>query len=222
MEQENSHAERVPREFWCSTSNPSRVEYFFTNCCGNKFLYEVWNDTYSANMWKSSDALQQEKDENIRLKQYLDQILKEIEEKAPVLQQQRKDFEQALHSVDQLSRRLDSALVENEESKVFAEEAAKKSEHLKRENDRLRNLSADLSQQVQVLLKECEEARGGVVSSEPRLHPMSSTEVTSSSQVISEHLVTFRSIEELQQQNQKLLGVIRELSEEKEKREGDN
>lgn len=32
----------------------------------------------------------------------------------------------------------------------------------------------------------------------------------------------YRSIEELQQQNQKLLGVIRELSEEKEKREGDN
>ena len=31
-----------------------------------------------------------------------------------------------------------------------------------------------------------------------------------------------RSIEELQQQNQKLLGVIRELSEEKEKREGEN
>jgi len=34
--------------------------------------------------------------------------------------------------------------------------------------------------------------------------------------------LTYRSIEELQQQNQKLLGVIRELSEEKEKREGDN
>ena len=32
----------------------------------------------------------------------------------------------------------------------------------------------------------------------------------------------YRSIEELQQQNQKLLGVIRELSEEKEKREGEN
>ncbi|CAH3021550.1 unnamed protein product [Porites evermanni] len=169
-----------------------------------------------------SDSLQQEKDENIRLKQYLDQILKEIEEKAPVLQQQRRDYEQALNSVDQLSRRLDTALVENEESKVYADEAFKKNEHLKRENDRLRNLSGDLSQQVQVLLKECEEARGGVVSSESGMHPMSSAEVTSSSQVISEHLVTFRSIEELQQQNQKLLGVIRELSEEKEKREGDN
>lgn len=39
-------------------------------------------------------------------------------------------------------------LKENEESKVIADEATKKSEHLKRENDRLRNLSADLSQQV--------------------------------------------------------------------------
>ena len=39
-------------------------------------------------------------------------------------------------------------LQENEESKVYADEAVKKSEHLKRENDRLRNLSADLSQQV--------------------------------------------------------------------------
>ena len=37
---------------------------------------------------------------------------------------------------------------ENEESKVYADEAFKKNEHLKRENDRLRNLSADLSQQV--------------------------------------------------------------------------
>ena len=36
------------------------------------------------------------------------------------------------------------------------------------------------------------------------------------------HVIYDRSIEELQQQNQKLLGVIRELSEEKEKREGDN
>lgn len=49
-------------------------------------------------------------------------------------------------------------------------------------------------QQVQVLLKECEEARGGVVSSEERVQPMSSTEVTSSSQVISKHLVTFRRV----------------------------
>lgn len=37
--------------------------------------------------------------------------LQEIEEKAPVLLQQRRDYEQALHSVDKLTKRLDLALV---------------------------------------------------------------------------------------------------------------
>ena len=67
---------------------------------------------------------------------------------------------------------------------------------------------------LQVLLKECEEARGGVASSYSS-HDMSH-DVSSSSQVISEQLVVFRSIEELQSQNQKLLAVVRELSEQRE------
>ena len=47
----------------------------------------------------------------------------------------------------------------------------------------------------------------------------STDDISSSSQVISEHLVSFRNIEELQHQNQKLLAVVRELSEEKEQRD---
>ena len=39
--------------------------------------------------------------------------------------------------------------------------------------------------------------------------------------MISHHLVTFRSIEELQTQNQKLLAVVRELSEDRERQEKD-
>ena len=46
--------------------------------------------------------------------------------------------------------------------------------------------------QVQMLLKESEEARGGIVSSDTSEALMSSDEVSSSSQVISQHLVTFR------------------------------
>lgn len=37
--------------------------------------------------------------------------------------------------------------------------------------------------------------------------------------MISEHLVTFKTVDDLQQQNQRLLAVVRELSEEKEKEE---
>ena len=38
-------------------------------------------------------------------------------------------------------------------------------------------------------------------------------------QVISDHLVLFRNVEELQEQNQKLLAVVRELGETREKEE---
>ena len=73
---------------------------------------------------------------------------------------------------------------------------------------------------VQVLLKECEEARGGVVRTSHDLD-VSSTSISSSSQVISEQLVTFRSIGELQEQNERLLKVVRELGETREREEAD-
>ena len=71
-----------------------------------------------------------------------------------------------------------------------------------------------------MLLKELEQARGTVVSTSSMVEP-SMAEVSSSSQVISERLVTFRSIEELQEQNQKLLAVVRELSEHQERAENE-
>lgn len=73
---------------------------------------------------------------------------------------------------------------------------------------------------LQVLLKECEEARGGVASSNPLPYDVTeSGDISSSSQIISRELVDFRSIEELQEQNQRLLGVVRELSQQNEERE---
>lgn len=50
---------------------------------------------YSAYV-EATEQLALEKDKNRLQSQYLDQILKEIEEKAPLLQQQRADYENAL------------------------------------------------------------------------------------------------------------------------------
>ena len=73
---------------------------------------------------------------------------------------------------------------------------------------------------MQVLLKECEEARGGVASSSVMSHDHTDAgDISSSSQIISQQLVDFRNIEELQEQNQRLLGVVRELSQQNEERE---
>ena len=70
--------------------------------------------------------------------------------------------------------------------------------------------------QVRVLLIELEEARGNHIVLE---EDVSSADISSTSEVISQHLVTFRSVEELQKQNQRLLVALRELSEAQEKEE---
>ena len=63
---------------------------------------------------------------------------------------------------------------------------------------------------------ELEEARGNHVI---RDEEVSSADISSSSEVISQHLVSYRNIEELQQQNQRLLVALRELGETREREE---
>ena len=82
---------------------------------------------------------------------------------------------------------------ECETLRMESEEALQQFRMTERENKRLATLTSDLRRQVQVLLKECEEARGGVVSSShDQSHDISSRDISSSSQVISAHLVTFK------------------------------
>lgn len=57
------------------------------------------------------------------------------------------------------------------------------------------------------------------IQSHDMSHDISSGDISSSSQVISQHLVDFKSIEELQEQNQRLLQVVRDLGEQNEERE---
>ena len=45
---------------------------------------------------ETSEALHLEKEENKRLNEYVDQILMEIEEKAPVIKRQREDYEKSI------------------------------------------------------------------------------------------------------------------------------
>ncbi|XP_030839084.1 nucleoprotein TPR isoform X3 [Strongylocentrotus purpuratus] len=169
---------------------------------------------------RTSDELMMEKQENQRLNMYMDQILVEIEEKAPVLQKQREDYEQALGTVSQLSSKLEAAMLEGEQLRINVDDSDRRVSHLGRENIRLKQKNTDLGQQVRVLVREVSEARGGPIQA-PDQMDVSSSDISSSSQVISDTLVSFRSVEELQQQNERLLGVVRDLSEKQEKEESE-
>lgn len=79
--------------------------------------------------------------------------------------------------------------------RLESDDASRQSTLQEKENARLKKLVGDLSKQVKVLLQECEEARGGRKPShdaEMTSHDISSDDVSSSSEVISGHLVSFR------------------------------
>ncbi|XP_072200007.1 nucleoprotein TPR isoform X4 [Excalfactoria chinensis] len=165
---------------------------------------------------ETQDQLLMEKLENKRINKYLDEIVREVEAKAPILKRQREEFERSQRAVASLSAKLEQAMKEIQRLQEDTDSANKQTSLLERENQRLEIQVKDLSQQIRVLLMELEEARGNHVI---RDEEVSSADITSSSEVISQHLVSYRNIEELQQQNQRLLVALRELGEAREKEE---
>ncbi|OWK08561.1 hypothetical protein Celaphus_00011211, partial [Cervus elaphus hippelaphus] len=154
---------------------------------------------------ETQDQLLLEKLENKRINKYLDEIVKEVEAKAPILKRQREEYERAQKAVASLSVKLEQAMKEIQRLQEDTDKANKHSSVLERDNQRMEVQIKDLSQQIRVLLMELEEARGNHVI---RDEEVSSADISSSSEVISQHLVSYRNIEELQQQNQRLLAKL--------------
>ncbi|XP_032663158.1 nucleoprotein TPR-like isoform X2 [Odontomachus brunneus] len=162
-----------------------------------------------------TDQLTQERQENERLKSQMDVILCELQQKAPLLQQQRQDYETAMTNIEMLTSRQDEILAENQRLLESSNEAKRLASHNGKENQKLKIELSDLARQVCYLLKEVQESRTGthVETRDSSFRDASiDTDNIVSSQIISKKLVTFKDIEELQENNQKLLAVVRALS----------
>ncbi|KFM79525.1 Nucleoprotein TPR, partial [Stegodyphus mimosarum] len=173
------------------------------------------------------EELQQQKNENAKLTQELKHIIAEIEEKTPVINQRMLEYEKSKETITCLRSQLAGALADYEKMLEERNDAKRISNSLERENSRLKSQVLDLNRQVQVLLKEIEEARGRSIldhrdndkSQEEEEEEVTSTDDITADKVISRHLVTFRDIVEIQRKNQQLLMVIRDLSKQHEELE---
>ncbi|CAD1469044.1 unnamed protein product, partial [Heterotrigona itama] len=159
-----------------------------------------------------TNELTSEREENERLKSQMDVILRELEEKAPILQQQREDYETAMTNIGMLTSRLDDLLAENHRLQETTDEANRIAKHHTKENQRLKTELSDLARQVCFLLKEVQESRSGVTVNTSEFSNSVDMDNLASSEIISKKLVTFKDIEELQENNQKLLSIVRTLS----------
>uniref|UniRef100_A0A665W843 Translocated promoter region a, nuclear basket protein n=1 Tax=Echeneis naucrates TaxID=173247 RepID=A0A665W843_ECHNA len=155
--------------------------------------------------------LQLEKQETKKVSRVLDEIVQEVESKAPILKHQREEYESMQRSMASLCNKLETARMEIYSLQKEKEEAKQCCDTLERDKQRAERMLEDTSTQVCSLLVELEEARGNQVTKEDG----SSADISSTSEVISPQQLSFRSVEELQRQNQNLLGRLRMLEQEK-------
>uniref|UniRef100_A0A8D0AU39 Nucleoprotein TPR n=1 Tax=Sander lucioperca TaxID=283035 RepID=A0A8D0AU39_SANLU len=159
--------------------------------------------------------LQLEKQETRRVSRVLDEIVQEIESKAPVLKRQREEYESMQRSMASLCNKLEQARTEIYSLQKEKEEAKQRCDTMERDKMRIERQLEDTSAQVCSLLVDLEEARGNQVTREDG----SSANISSTSEVISSRQLSFRSVEQLQRQNQSLLSRLRQLEEEKDRQQ---
>ncbi|KAI0667763.1 hypothetical protein C8Q78DRAFT_1052496 [Trametes maxima] len=155
----------------------------------------------------------------------LSAVLAQIEERAPILSQQRAEYERLQSEASQLASQLAQALSERDALAAASEENAQKLSKSTRENELLEKQLQDLGRQLRTLLKELGRHHDPSIPSDEELELDDSARPAEDIEaVITNNLVLFRSIPQLQEQNQKLLKIVRELgtrleSEEKEYKE---
>jgi nucleoprotein TPR len=124
----------------------------------------------------------------------------------------------------QLAVQLSDALAERDASAASSQEASQKLGKMHKENELLQTQLNDLGRQIQTLLKELARAKDPMLPTDEELERDEETQAPSNiDEVITNELVLFRSIPDLQARNQQLLQLVRQLgnqmeSEEKEYR----
>ncbi|SCZ98145.1 BZ3500_MvSof-1268-A1-R1_Chr3-3g06608 [Microbotryum saponariae] len=177
---------------------------------------------------RMEEQLVAERTENKRLQECLAQVLMDIEERAPLMKEQRIEYERISEEATQLAAQLALVSSERDQSDRRATSTRLDLEHLKRENTMLQAQLRDLGRQVRTLARQ-NALVTGVVSGgsaddddEEENEIIKRAEVDlSTDAIVAAHLVTFKSINELQVQNQKLLRITREMGSQMERLDDD-
>ena len=157
---------------------------------------------------EAADAWRKECAERRRLQATIDGMLSELEQRAPMLAEQRREYERAVAAHAEMRLRLEDSTVELRRMETESRAHAADKRHHERVVKGLEAQSADLSRQVQLLLNEVTELKGGA----PTAIAPKSIAAGDAAAVVTAELVDFRDIAELQEQNRRQLEVIRTLS----------
>ncbi|KAJ2569359.1 Filament-forming protein [Coemansia sp. RSA 1807] len=193
---------------------------------GNLNITQLYTDKMEL-----EDRLKSANAEIASLRQGMEQILAEIEERGPIIAAEREEYQRLLTDADRIAQDLAHVRQENIEQGRELKTVRKEADLQRRQLEAEQQQARDTSRQVARMLRAVEEARTGgrpmpetnEGTANPLTTPMSRLTVRtqpvrdddqwldSVDQVISQKLVTFANITELVDQNRRLLRISREL-----------
>ncbi|KAK9447702.1 uncharacterized protein V1518DRAFT_420191 [Limtongia smithiae] len=177
---------------------------------------------------KAKSQLEHERRRNKTIQQSFDDLVLDLESRVPVIQAERDEAARLKIEILNMSNLLDDLERSRDELETENEELLVKASDAGRDAKIYRQQVHDLSRQVSVLLAELQSFTSGVgplsAAERVELRRLLDSSGTADSEsdtsnLISERLVTFKNIIELQQQNQNLLRVCRQLGDKLEQEE---
>ncbi|TIA69826.1 hypothetical protein E3P92_03366 [Wallemia ichthyophaga] len=173
---------------------------------GSKSFTEIYSD-YA----KLENEFNRERAERRRLESCLADVVSEIEERAPILQEQRKEYERRNNEANGLATQLAESMEERDALKATEMEARLVAENAQRESELQSQSLVDLSRQLSYLTRQIAAIEDPSLPTDAEQVAPASEHQLAVDQAISDRLVLFASTEELVKQNQNLLRVSREL-----------
>uniref|UniRef100_A0A7S3XDP3 Nucleoprotein TPR/MLP1 domain-containing protein n=1 Tax=Picocystis salinarum TaxID=88271 RepID=A0A7S3XDP3_9CHLO len=165
---------------------------------------------------QAAEAWRQERAERRRLQSYLDEIMAELEKKAPLIESQREEYERLLESHSQISARLESAASEKRHLEALLTQSRSSLQRETRARKLAETHAVDANKQLRRLLLENERLRGVHPEAEYSVDTEAESTVVDANSVISMELVEYGSVVQMQEQNRKLLAVARQLAADRE------
>ncbi|KFK42334.1 hypothetical protein AALP_AA2G243000 [Arabis alpina] len=172
------------------------------------------------------DALRHEQLGRKEAEMILQRVLSELEEKAGAIQEERGEYDRMVEAYTLVNQKLQDSVSEQSNMEKFVMELKADLRRRERENILSQKDISDLQKQVTILLKECRDVqlRCGAAKDDDEEDDLLLSDVememeSETDKIISEHLLKFKDINGLVEQNVKLRNLVRSLSEQIESRE---
>lgn len=174
-------------------------------------------------LYKVKGQLATERRRNERLSSEMEEMMQGLEAKQPEIEEMQNEHERLQQEVVEMSKFVDAAGKERDQAKKDARKAMQEAKNAHAETGILRQQLRDLSAQIKMLLCDLDAHQRGIESlnaqERAQMERLARGEVTEDAfegltdtdKFISERLVVFRSVSDLQEKNEELLRITREL-----------